>query len=109
MLDLETLEMRRLKADLILAYKILFGLINLNANDFFSLPSTDNYTRGHAYRLSKSDSNSNVQLQFFCNRILNVWNNLPDSTTDFTALNNFKSSVGLSDEYLIKFCTIKQI
>ena len=107
MLDLETLEMRRLKADLILAYKILFGLINLNPNDFFSLPSTDNYTRGHAYRLSTSCSNSNVQLQFFSNRILNVWNNLPESTTDFTSLNNFKSSV--SDEYLIKFCTIKQI
>ena len=34
-LDLETLELRRLKADLILTYKILFGLVHLNPNDFF--------------------------------------------------------------------------
>ena len=106
-LDLETLEMRRLKSDLTLTYKIIFGLVDLNPNDFFSLPNTDKHTRGHAYRLSTSGATSNVQSQFFSNRILNVWNNLPACTTNFSSLNKFKSSI--SDDYLVKFCTIKQI
>jgi hypothetical protein len=107
LLDLETLEMRRLKADLILTYKILFGLVDLNPNDFFSSPNTEKHTRGHAYRFSTSDANSDVQLKFLSNRILNVWNNLPAFTTDFSSLNKFKSSI--SNEYLVKFCTIKRI
>jgi len=107
MLHLETLELRRTKADLILTYKILFGLVDLDANYFFNpLASTDKNTRGHAFRLSATSSSLHVQSRhFFSSRILNIWNNLPESCTNFATLNNFKSSI--SDEFLIKFCTLK--
>ena len=106
-LHLETLELRRMKADLILTYKILFGHVDLDPNYFFnSLPSTDKNTRGHAFRLSATNSSLHVQSRhFFSSRILNIWNNLPESCTNFATLNNFKSS--LSNEFLFKFCTLK--
>jgi len=36
-LSVDTLELRRLHSDLVLVYKILFGLVDIIANDFFSL------------------------------------------------------------------------
>ena len=35
-LDAETLELRRLKFDLITAYNILFGLTDIDFNDYFA-------------------------------------------------------------------------
>jgi len=45
-LNLESLELRRLKADLILTSKIIFGLVDLNAEKFSKLRQ-DSITRGH--------------------------------------------------------------
>jgi len=40
-LNLESFELRRLRADLLLAYKfILFGLLRVNSDTFFSLQET---------------------------------------------------------------------
>src|SRR5664279_893447 len=41
-LDLESLEIRRLRFDLLLTYKILFGLIGLNTEVFFCLNDSRN-------------------------------------------------------------------
>ena len=49
-LDLPSLETRRLRADLILCYKILHQLIDININDFLNI-SSNVRTRGHMYKL----------------------------------------------------------
>ena len=49
-LGLPRLELRRLHLDLIFCYKIVFGLVCVNFNDFFEFNLT---TRGHAYKLFK--------------------------------------------------------
>jgi len=36
-LNLDSLEVRRLPADMVLVYKILFGLVHVNSNAFFTL------------------------------------------------------------------------
>ena len=41
---------------------------------------------------------------FFSNRIVNLWNNLPSSTTDFTSFRRFNKS--LSNDYLLLHCTL---
>jgi len=47
LLKLESLEARRVKADLILCYKIVHGhFIDIDKNDLFSFVTTS-YTRGH--------------------------------------------------------------
>ena len=45
-LGLCTLELRRLHLDLLYCYKVVFGLVNVNFDDFFAL-STNTNTRGH--------------------------------------------------------------
>jgi len=46
----DSLELRRLRSDIICVYKMLFGLVNLN--DFFVL-RVDSVTHGHKYKLPK--------------------------------------------------------
>jgi len=54
---LESPELRRIRADLVLAYKILFGLTDVNTEDIFTVcPS--NLRRGHGYKLYMSYSKS---------------------------------------------------
>ena len=44
------------------------------------------------------------ELTFFSNRIVNLWNNLPSSTTDFNSFRKFVKSV--SDDYLLLYCKL---
>jgi hypothetical protein len=43
-LKMETLESRRLRQDLLLAYKILFGLVDTNPQDFFTIANSGHDT-----------------------------------------------------------------
>ena len=42
--------------------------------------------------------------RFFTNRVINLWNNLPGKTTDFTSLRKFCASI--NNNYFTKFCTV---
>ena len=72
-LDVPSLELRRLHMDLIMYYKIVFGLIDVKFDDFFQL-STVVTTRGHSFKLFKKYSDVNARKSFFSQRIINVWN-----------------------------------
>ena len=52
-LDLESLELRRLRADLVVAYKIVFGIMSTDIAKYFKLNTDVNYLnlRRHAYQL----------------------------------------------------------
>ena len=63
MLNLESLELRRMRADLILVYKIVFGLLCVTSNAFF-IPRAQPQLRGHPYTLSKQRCFSSVMLTF---------------------------------------------
>jgi len=67
-----------------MTYKVLFGLASVDWSSMFSFNSAS-ITRGHGYKLFGQTSRVNIRHQFFCNRVVNVWNNL--SATDI----NFKS------------------
>ena len=45
LLGLESLELRRLKADLCMTYKIMFNLVDLNVDNLFTV-RTNKITRG---------------------------------------------------------------
>src|SRR5664279_1319124 len=65
-LKLPSLELRRLHADLVYCYKIIFGYIN----DFFTLNSSA-VTRGHAYKIYKHQNASSLRRSFFSERVVN--------------------------------------
>ena len=72
---------------------------------FFQCNNNAN-TRGHAYKLYRSQYANSARTNFFANRIVNVWNTLP-STVDFNSLAAFKRTVKRADvsAYLLRNCT----
>jgi len=95
-LNLESLELRRLKADLILTYKIIFGLVDLHAEKFFKL-HLDNTTRGHEFKIIPEHSVIDIRKHFITQRISQVWNELPPKIVNFVSLQAFKTSLNRCD------------
>jgi len=100
-LNILSLELRRLHADLILTYNILFGHVDIDVN-LFDFCSTS--TRGHQFKLFNHHTNHCTCSSFFCERIINVWNSLP-STVNFSSLNCFKQSIGSVDFSVFLKCS----
>ena len=63
LLELDTLEQRRLKFDLVMCYKIVFGLVKLEFLEFF-VTAAVTITRGHPYRLFVNLARHNVRKTF---------------------------------------------
>ena len=104
LLNLPSLELRRLRFDLIWYYKILFGLISIDSADLFEVRQTT-VTRGHPCKLFKPQCTINARSSFFTQRIINVWNDLPVNTTNyFSSLNCFRNSLNKVDlsNYLVR-------
>jgi len=89
-LGLPNLELRRLHLDLLYCCKIIFGLICLDVNKYFTFTSLP--TRGHPYKLYKAQCEHLKRRNFFTKRIVHVWNSLP-ANVDFSSLPRFKKSV----------------
>jgi len=102
-LGLPSIELKRLHLDLIFGYKVVFGLVGVNADDFFEFNHAAN-TRGHAYKLFKSRSVNNIRQNFFAERIVNVWNGLPPSVS-FASLSTFRRTIQKVDFSQIMKCT----
>ena len=95
-LDLESLEHRRLVTDLTLVYQILHGHYDTQLDA--TLCITDNpRTRGHAYKLLKPHCTIDATKYFFLNRVINIWNNLPDMVVHSPTLSTFKRHLSVLD------------
>ena len=94
-LDLPSLVYRRYRGDAIETYKYLHGLYQVNHDGIFCLCASDPVpqvtTRGHSYKLCKKRCNTRSRQQFFGNRIVNLWNSLPEDVVSAPSLNTFKS------------------
>jgi len=94
-LGLPSLELRRLQLDLLCCYKILFGLVDMDSSNFFKLTPVLK-TRGHAYKLFKAHCPASVRSRFFADRVINVWNALPQET-NFSSLAVFRQCIEKND------------
>jgi len=86
-LGIPSLELRRLHFDLIYRYKLVFSLICLDTQKLFAF-SPVSATRGHAYKQYKPQCASAVRKNFFTERVVIVWNSLPNDV-DFSLLSKF--------------------
>jgi len=105
-LNLTTLELRRLHIDLVWCYKIVFGQVGVNFDDFFALAPLS-HTRGHKHKLYKQLCSTNVGTSFFANRVVDAWDYLPDNIIDFNSLSGmsaFKRTIKLIDFTMFLKC-----
>lgn len=90
-----SLEMRRLRADLLEVFKIVHGFEDVNPENFFVFQSETGRqnTRGHSHKIYKQRSRLMVRKFFFSQRVIEEWNNLPGTATNATTINGFKSQL----------------
>ena len=67
--QLDSLKLRRPRADLTLTYKILFGLIDVDPANFWNIYNCQPL-RGHIYRLRCNTQRPNTGLHFFSSRVI---------------------------------------
>ena len=90
-LNLCTLEERRLRLDLIFLYKILKGEIIIDTEKYFDFKTTR--TRGHSMALREKNSKKDIKKFSFAQRIVKVWNYLPEDTVSARTVNSFKTKL----------------
>ena len=95
--NLDSLQVRRLRTDLLYVYKLLFGLVDTDYNAFFKLSDNATNTRGHDYKLIVNRSRLNIRQHFFSNRVVKAWNSLPARLEHFATLSSFKHFVNHLD------------
>jgi hypothetical protein len=104
-LNLQSLEHRRLINDLVMCFKIIHGLVDIDLNDFFNI-SNNTTLRGHPFKLVVPIARTNVRKHFFSCRIVNVWNDLPANIVSAPSIMAFKKHLHKLDfsKYLIHPC-----
>ena len=89
-LKLPSMEYRRKRGDMIQCFKIMKGLVRLDANKIFMpIPSTN--TRGHDQRVLRQQAHKSVRAKSFSQRTIRSWNSLPQHVIDSPSVNAFKN------------------
>ena len=81
--NLERLELRRIWSDLLWCCKIVFGVVHVNKEEFFTLHLSS--TRGHPYKLFKHFNSCSIRATYFSERVVNVWNCLSPEIIDVSS------------------------
>ena len=96
-LGLTTLQARRERGDMVEAYKIITGKVDVEPSTWFS-PMTSREgaantraTSGHL-NLARGEASSEVRKNQFSVRVVPLWNSLPDQVKAQDTLNNFKNA-----------------
>ena len=99
-LNLESLEYRRIKVDLVFLFKIVNNLVHIDSRHLFSFNTMN--TRGHGLKINHQYSRVNCRKYFFINRIVPVWNVLPSEVVNVNNVNMFKNRLKNVD--LTRYC-----
>jgi hypothetical protein len=101
---LDSLELRRLKADLAFTYSIIHGKVDIDPSIFFNF-RTGNRTRGHNFKLTVNKVKLDCRKFFFANRVVAPWNNLPKDCVNAPSLQAFKNAIKKFDfsKFLLRF------
>jgi len=103
-INLEPLELRRLRSDLIMYYKILHGISAIDSSSHFNYYQPVASSRTASPKLIKSIKGNNNFLYSFFNRTVDCWNTLPHELRLCDSLPVFKKQLNCTD--LSSFITV---
>ena len=90
-LNLYSLQDRRTRGDLILMYRIMTKDIGITSTDIFKLKTS--VTRGHSLAVQYRKINTlDIRQNFFTERVIKPWNNLPQEIVSSPNIKMFKKS-----------------
>ena len=94
-LKLESLESRRIKRDLILLYKIIHNIVDVDAKNFFMFSSLGGYNlRRHQLHINRKPKTKTLRREnFFTYRVIKFWNDLPEEIVMSQTLAIFKTKL----------------
>ena len=90
-LGLDIMEIRRIRADLVLMYKMVYGLIDIDYNDYFSI--NERRSRGNSIKISVQHCRIDCRKFFFVNRTTMIWNSLDDQIVKLDNIVKFKRAL----------------
>jgi len=89
-LNLDSLYNRGTKSDLLMTYKILNGQVDVESSAFFSKQVIETVTRGNDAKLCKTKVYSARDGNYISNRVINLWNSLPNHVVSVSSVGAFK-------------------
>ncbi len=95
-LNNERLELRHLRADLLMCFKIVHNTVDLALKDFFTFNNLS-ITRGNSLKLNVPISRINARADFFAVRIISLWNNLSDDVVNSSNISIFATKINSLD------------
>lgn len=93
---LDSLELRRLKADLVLTFLIIRNIVNFDLTHFFKLRGAS-ITRGHNYKLLVVGARLDCRKFFYANRVVAAWNSLPTDIVYASSVTGFRQRLNKLD------------
>ena len=91
-LGLTTLELRRIRGDMLQVYKFLSGRDPL-LNCSYLKVCTNSRVRGHCKKLVKCFSRLDIRKFSFSQRVVNEWNSLPEWVVNSSSVHHFKVNI----------------
>ena len=93
-----TLEARRLRGDLLQAYRVLNGVDDVDPKKWFTMAqerngaSSTRHTNG-VLNVERGEGKGDVRRNFWSQRVVDPWNSLPDEIKKAKSLNEFKNAI----------------
>ena len=93
---MDSLEIRRIKADLVMTYQMYHEKVNLSFSDFFIVDTHDK-TRSNGIKLECEKSRLDIRKYSFAVRTAKIWNQLPSSIVLAKSLKIFRTELNKFD------------
>jgi hypothetical protein len=90
--DILSLESRRLHTDLIVTFKILYGFMDVNRDDYFRVETMENHLKVYPKPIN-SRCRNNTQTNTLAYRTYQIWNALPVSIKNSLTVQSFKAKL----------------
>ena len=93
---MDSLEIRRIRADLVMIYKMYHEKVNLNFNDFFTV-TTHKKTRSNGLKFEHEKPRLDIRKYSFAVRATKIWNQLPLPIVLAKCLKTFQTELNKFD------------